>query len=66
MNAQVVPIDPQLISAITFPDNKHTQISIPADAITFQRSKEGAEIIFIVLIIVSDSRCKSTSCKLHC
>ena len=41
MNAQIVPIDPELISTIVFPEDFHTQITIPANAIIYQRNTEG-------------------------
>jgi len=44
MNAQIVPINPELISTITFPEDFHTQITIPANAIIFQRSTEGTKV----------------------
>ena len=53
MNAQLVPINPELISTIVFPEDFHTQITIPADAIKFQRSKEGTYDMCNTLIIVS-------------
>ena len=36
----MMPADPDLIPTIIFPKLFHTQIIIPANAITFQRSTE--------------------------
>ena len=48
MNAQIVPINPELISTIVFPEDFHTQITIPANAIIYQRSTEGVHACKLV------------------
>ena len=35
------PVDPNLITSVTFPEEGDTQITISADAIRYQRSVEG-------------------------
>ena len=40
-NAQMQPVDPDLITSVTFPEEGDTQITVPADAIRYQRSVEG-------------------------
>lgn len=41
MNAQILPNNPDLIPTIVFPDDFHTQITIPSNAIKYQRDTEG-------------------------
>ena len=47
MNALLVPTDPELIADVIFPEDFHTQITIPANAIIFQRNTEGSNCIHL-------------------
>lgn len=43
LNAQLPPVDVELISTIVFPEVGDTQVTIPANAIIHQRMTEGAQ-----------------------
>jgi len=47
-NAQMQPVDSDLITSVTFPEEGDTQIIIPADAIRYQRSVEGMYLPYAV------------------
>ena len=51
MNAQNVPINPELISTIVFPEDFHTQITIPANAIIYQRSTESKHCYLYQVVV---------------
>ena len=55
INAQLPPDNPDAINDIMFPENFHTHIVIPANAIIYQRNIEGkiTELLLVLMLCIS-------------